>query len=567
MKNILVFLIVFLFIFNLNLPIFAINVSKDKNSAASLLEIKDKEKNTYIIKDSIPENIKIQKIHGKYGVINKDNGNVLIPYKYEKIKKLGVDTVKVKENGKWGILTLNNKLVMKSNFEKIYIWGVNKDKPKDIVHSIYFGKKGKNLYAATPGRTSKDLFEKTFIQNNKISWIKFYDYPQEGIIVLTNGKKYGFLMTKGVESWIIRPQYDDFYIQDRGTTIFQQFNVSYTNPDNIIVKKGDKWGILNIDGSISVDFQYDNVIMLDSTIEEDVIVGKDEIALFYKSITFPMQDKLIAKRDGYTYIIDKKGNIYAKVPTVPNQITFNNYSSNNFLEEIYKENNSKAFVKFENFPKTGMYVTKSKQGKLGIVICKNNGNKIIPQEYQEFKFQDSNTGIYKQLGISFDNPNRILAKKNDKWGIIDEDNNVVTDFIYDSFVVLAARPFSVTNFDKSGVNIKYKKIEFPYSNILLAKKEKLYGVINRDGDVLIPFKYKFVKKTNKHKYAIEDGDKIAMVKEEPLTMTDAIITYNNNSNGFGETIGMIIMAPFALAGFIILSPILIPMIIAFGGGC
>ena len=528
------------------------------------------EKGTFIFKTEIPSNIKIKKQDGKWGVLNADDNSVLIPFKYEKIKKLGVDTVKVKENGKWGVLTFNNKLVMKNEFEKVYIWGINKKSPKDIIHSIYFGKKNGNLYATTPGRSSKDVFEKAFNKNNELSWIKFFNYPKEGIVVLQKSDKYGFLMTKGSDSWIILPKYDDFYVQDEGTSVFQQFSISYSNPDYIIVKKDGKWGILNMDGTVSVDFQYDQIVMLEAAIDEEIEKIGNNIVLTYKSITFPQENYMIAKKDGITYIIDKKGKVYAQHKTVKNEITFNDTSSKNFLNEIYKENNSKAFVKFQNYPERGMYITKNKNGKQGLVIADAEKNYIIPEEYDEFKFQDSNTGIFKQLGISFSDENSILAKKKGKWGLIDKNNNVIEDFQYDKVITLASKPKAVATFDENGVNIKYESMDFPGSNLILVKKDKKYGVIDRKGNVIIPLRYEYVKKKYINKYALEDGDKIAMAFDD-ATLTDNIIIADSSGKSFGEDfangVGRVFLGIISLPLFIVFSPFLIWMFISFGGGC
>ncbi len=569
MKKILSLFLSFLILFISGLPIMAVPVSEDENLAASLLQYKDVEKGTYTFRSKIPDNIKIKKQNGKFGVINSENNSVLIPFEYEKIKKLGKDTVKVKKDGKWGVLTNNNKLVMKNDFEKIYIMRINNKAPKDIIHSIYFGKKNGSLYAATPGRTSKDIFEKAFNKNNELSWIKFYNYPKEGIIVVQKSDKYGFLMTKGSESWLIMPEYEDFYIQDKGTTVFQQFQISYSNPDYIIVKKDGKWGILNTDGTISVDFQYEQIVMLEATIDEDIDKIGDNLVLTYKSITFPQENYLIAKKDGMTYIIDKKGKIYAQKKTVKNEITFNDTSSKDFLNEIYKENNAKAFVKFKNYPKYGIYVTKNKYGKQGLVISEPEKNYIIPQEYDEFKFQDSNTGIYKQLGISFSDGNSILAKKRGKWGLIDKNNNIIQDFKYNKAIILAARPKSKASFDKNGVTIEYESIDFPKSNLILVKENKKYGVIDRNGEVIIPLRHEFVKKEYIDQYALKDGDKIAMLYDDN-SLTDNVLLANSDDS-FGQKVlsntGYVLGCIIAIPGFIILSPFLIWMFLSFGGGC
>lgn len=506
----------------LNSGVVAFNISADENNVSSLLGIKSEEKGTFYIKTEIPKNYKTEEKNGKWGVRNKDDNSILVPFEYQKIEALGLDTLKVKKNGRWGVITNNNKVVLKTEFDDVSIMGFSDKFPKDIIHSMYLGKSGKNYYAVIAGRDSTDFFDMTIDQNNRISWLRFYDYPKKGVVVLNQGKKYGFITLKGEDIWIIMPQYEDYYVQDKASAIFQHFGISHSNPDSIIVKKGGKWGIVDEKGEVLLDFQYDSVAMLASAVDLSTHVHNDTVDFAYNKITFPEEDKIIVKKDGKTYLINRKGDVLSERLKEDNNLKYYfDDISKNFLTKLYQANNKNNFIKFYDYPSNGIYVTKNKN-KYGLKIISDNNLKIIPAEYEDFKFQDSDTAIYKQLGVSFSPPDRIPAKKKGKWGVITYGNDIIVDFQFDEIMMLPANIESEADFNKNGVKIKYKKIKFPksyisnnYTNasagtstdVMIVKKDKLYGLIDMDGDYIIQLQYEALDKKQLAKNIIKENNK------------------------------------------------------------
>ncbi len=79
-----------------------------------------------------------------------------------------------------------------------------------------------------------------------------------------------------------------------------------------------------------------------------------------------------------------------------------------------------------------------------------------------------------------------------KWGIIDEHGKIIINPIYDNIV------FYSKNGNKKDYYCKgYDKINYFYKGMIWIKKGDKYGVINKKGDVIIPFKFDSFKSFNK----------------------------------------------------------------------
>ena len=156
-------------------------------------------------------------------------------------------------------------------------------------------------------------------------------------------------------------------------------------------------------------------------------------------------------------------------------------------------------------------------------------------------------------------------------GIIDKNNNVIKDFLYDKMIVLAAKPKVNVSFNSNGVNIKYENIEFPQSNLILVKKDNKYGVISRNGEIIIPLKNEFDRAKYANLYVLEQNSQNPVSYDEDASSDNKTIAKKNNIKNIGKKIAVV---PLIIAsGVVVLpcavtvSPLLLLMFLAFAGGC
>lgn len=141
-------------------------------------------------KSEIPTDILIKKKNGKYGILDKKTKEILIPYEYKSISKLGIDTV-LACSDYCSILTNNNISLFSNVFskqKKVKTIKIDKNKPKDITNTIFYehSKKNRGLlyHVIIPSYPSSKFFKDYIDTNNKFSNFKFKDYPINDNIAL-----------------------------------------------------------------------------------------------------------------------------------------------------------------------------------------------------------------------------------------------------------------------------------------------------------------------------------------------------------------------------------------------
>lgn len=473
--------------------------------------------------NDIPQNIKIVKNKsGYYGVVDKITKKELIPCKYGKIKKLSNDTVKVKtdksDKQEWKILTNNNLPVMNTAFEKIAVFPIDEKKPKTIDNLIFIGIYSDERIAqiSIPSHSSKDFFKKIFEQNNKYSWIKFHNYPVDNaVLVFKHDNYFGYITTKDDDYFMVLPLYSDIFVPDGNTSIYKQFGISYSDIENI--KIGNYYNTLNLSGNLHEFTKGSLDAVIEPYIDEAVEVKNEELHFTFKNIVFPYKDLFYSEsRDGM--LLNSKGDKLSS-SNKRTQKCSDIQPIQSFCDRCNKEN----FLKFSNYPQSKIYIKSDVSTSNYAYIFDKNGDKFEIRNVRRLNFPDSNTLIYKFLGVSYSNSERILTQAyNDKWGIIDRNGNVIVDYQYDSAVTLSAKDKSEVKYDGKNVYIIYKGIEIPYEDLVMVTKDGLSGVINKDGNILIPLKKRYDKNamlndlSNNKNLGFSDGlylyDK--MVKEE-----------------------------------------------------
>lgn len=220
-----------------------------------------------------------------------------------------------------------------------------------------------------------------------------------------------------------------------------------------------------------------------------------------------------------------------------------------------------------------------KNGRWGLID--DNGNVIIPFEYDEIKFAWKNTfnvrkkgkwGIIDEAAVviipcEYDEEFHFLeamsVKKDGKWGIIDNKNKVIIPFEYDlkfdlgdiMSVKKGGKWGIIDNKNKVLIPFEYD-LKFDFADTMPVNKGGKYGIIDNNNKVVIPFEYdeKFefaetmiVKKGGK--WGIIDNKNNAITKffaEEMIAISETLVgfkmpaeTSNPKLQGFVGKIGAI----------------------------
>lgn len=320
------------------------------------IQNKDKNNNLWY-EDNV---LKVKK-DGKYGIINLD-GKELSECEYEEILAVeGIkNALKVKVDGKYGVIDNEGKEILKAEYADVQALG--KDNKSGFIVKNESGKYGIVDYS-----------------NNKILEAK-YDgiekvYGNDLYVAKKDGKQ--ILVKKGGEE-ILNKGFDEIK------------GILKTQDAGIIYVEDSKYGIMELNGNTKIKAKY-----------EDLKEAKSGI--------------FIAKKDGKYGIIDLEEN--EKVEFKYNSITYNE-KADIYITEDEQFNNDIINNNFE-----------VKQSGILVDMDDEKGYIELRQadeyKYYNFKFEERNvTDIFTSNTL-------YLSKKDGKYGFVDKDGNVVVDYIYD----------------------------------------------------------------------------------------------------------------------------------------
>ena len=401
------------------------------------------------------------KENSKCGIITI-SGNKITDAKYESIETLEYkdDVLKVKQDGKYGLIDLNGNEILKCDYNSI----------------------------STDGYYNLDS-----------------KYDKAGYIVTIRtdeGYRYGYVNNNG------KPTLDTIYTNiKRITEIKDDDNVyllTYKNGKAGMMKNGQTV-IGNEDENIDFD-GTSSILSIQKNAKQGIfdLKGKEILPIVYDSISFAGK-YINATKDGSFLVFDGSGtlqaeNSYKSMVPVDNgkyNITIdrnNKYGIIDSNKTVLVENDySYIEYTFDD------YFIVSKNGKSGLVSCKNNFNIVIPIEksiiqnikgtnvIQTINSDENLTEIYNR------NIEKVLSKKDARI------------YIQDSYIEIATAN-SIQYLDFDG---KEKDAKDIFSNNIIAKeKDGKWGYVDRNGNTVVNFKYEMATNINKYGFgAIKENGK------------------------------------------------------------
>ena len=218
------------------------------------------------------ENILKVKKDGKYGLIDL-KGKEILPIEYDDIQAtLGVkNSLKIQKDGKYGVANIEGKVVIKPEYADILQLGednksgyiVKNDNGKygivdysdtpvlqceyDAVSQIY----GNDMYVVTKSGkqilVNKDGTE-AIKNNSNYNSIEEVLKTKEAGVIIKKGEKYGVINLDG--ETIVEPNYED---------------LKEAKPGILICKKNGKYGIIDLENNEKISAQYTNITYQESS--------------------------------------------------------------------------------------------------------------------------------------------------------------------------------------------------------------------------------------------------------------------------------------------------------------
>lgn len=398
---------------------------------------------------------------GKYGLIDFE-GNVIAKPIYDEIDSLSYKEgeLLVKQNEKYGVINIKGNKIVEIKYDKIavdeYYTDKNRYRYAGYIVSItteegyrygYLNHKGKEILKTE----YNDISRVTEIQDNEISYL----------ICAKNGQ-YGIAKNKDT---IVENEY-------------QSIRYDATNKV-FVIEKSKKYGIANLDGTIIVPVQYNQIditgIYLYAQNEQGITVynsnGTQANIDSHVSILNTSNEKYKIR------INNENGTKYGVINQEGKQLIEEKY---NYIEYLY-----------DNY-----FIVSNENGKLGIIDDKENIKIEINNDSLQ-KIQDTDL---IQTTLTGTKATQIYSKAMEK---ICEMQNATVEVEDDDIKIY--NESEIKYFSKEGKELKNTQV---YSNnkLFVKVEDKKYGFVDMDGNLVVDYQYDKAYEFNSYGFAAVKKD-------------------------------------------------------------
>ena len=397
-----------------------------------MITVLDKEKDVFLCTYDVNEE------NGEYKtkVVNKENKEIFT--QYDEVEALDnynqsenawyeENVLKVKKDGKYGLIDINGKEILMPQYDDI-------ETLKGVKNSLLVEKDGKFGLANNSGTV---IIKPEFAKIEAMS----EDY-KDGYIAIDDNEKYGLVDFSGTQVlgndyekiekipgnkyYVIEEEKQEKLINTSGEKILENGfdEITQIATDGVVFKKDKLYGFMTYDGETKIEAKYDNLKEINNGI-------------------------LKAEKDKKVGIIDLEEN---------EKLSFD-------YKDIYYENDAGIYIAEDSNYQSSIIDTEFNIKLTGILseinIEKGYMKLKIDDEYKyyNFKFEEKDVKDILTTNTLF------VSKKDGKYGYVNKEGVVIVDYIYDEAI---------------------EQNKYGYAAV---KKDGLWGAIDKSGNVVIEPKY------------------------------------------------------------------------------
>ena len=339
--------------------------------------------------------------------------------------------LKVSKDGQYGIIDTNGSQIVSPEYDSITAL-------KGVTNSLLTEKDGSYGIVDNVGSV--------IIDNEYAEILPISDQYENGYIVIDENDKYGVInYTKTVA---IENKYDEI-------------KQVYDSGKNYIVREGNDWKVVDIDGNEYLSGEYDDIVSIsgeNAVVEEGrkhgvvtITDNQNIINTEYDSITYATGNNYIVCKDSKYGIMDSNGN----------ELIALNYSNivyrgtANFYEATNDDYTSDLIDTDMNVKLSSVIISELNTEKGYIKVRENNEYK-----YYNFRFEEKDSKDILTTNTLF-----LSRNEEGKYGFVDRNGNVIVNYIYDD-----AR----------------EQNDYGYASV---KQNGLWGTVNSVGEVTVTPSY------------------------------------------------------------------------------
>lgn len=440
----------------------------------------------------------------------------------DKEKEVVVETAyfSVIEDNKWGVIDNFGNYIINPEYDEMIIIP---DKNEDLF-ICYENVNYENETYTTKVLNAKG--EKILKVFSNLEAIENYDnvetWYEANVLKYKDDEKYGLIDYKG--NVVVKAEYDNIYalpgvhnniivekegkkglvnsklkklVIEEAYTSIELLSENYS--EGYIVSNGEKYGIINSDGKVILECNYDKILKFVGNKQYEIFNGIDNIIINNKGeevLNIGAKTAISVNNDNYIFMYENKYGI--------------SNSSNEIIVNPEYEYLKYAF---------GSYYIISKNGKFGIIS--DDGQIKLELNYLDISYiADAN--IIK------------LEKENNKTDLMDGNFEVkLSDVIVSEINVDNGYIRVRENDEYNYYNFKFEKISnkeaMPTHTLFMVKEDGKYGYINKDGEKIVDAIYDDAKEQNQYGYCAVKKDGVwGVIKSDGTLILEPSINLDEN---------------------------------------
>lgn len=397
----------------------------------------------------------------------------------------------VLENNKWGVIDNKGNIVVDLNYDEMV---VIPNKTQDVFICTYNIDYNNEIYST---KVIDEDGNQILTEYNEITAIENSDgtnvWYEDNVLRFKKAGKYGLINFEG--KVIAEPEYDNIYALS-GVK------------DTLIIEKDGKKGLINNKTSeIIIPPEYIDITAITENHENGYIIKNDsnKYGLIANDKTKVLEEKYddikrvtgngyyVVVENGTVEVVDKSGNV----------ILNNGFDS---IEAIQLDN----FIIIKN-------------GKYGVID--KAGAEVIPSDYENIKFGKAES---------------FIAQKDGKVGIIKNDGSTLIDFEYERISYIETADFFQAEKENFKTDIIDRNFEKVLTDIIISELNTDIGYLRvRDDKEYKYYNFKFEEKTNKEilstntLFLVKENGKYGYENKNGERIVDCIYDDAKEQNEFG----------------------------------
>lgn len=399
------------------------------------------------------------------------------------------------QNDKWGVINSKGEIVVEPEYSLMIVIPDNKkevficnelSEDKTSIKTKVINANNSQLYT---DYSTVEVIDN--VDSDKNIWF------ESNVLRVSKDGKYGLIDLDGKEL---------------SACIYDKIEALKGIKNSLIVQKDGKVGLVNNQGDTIIECDYASIEALTNNYTDGYIVKNSEGKLGAISINKEQlleckyddikhvcgNDMYVVKEDGKWKITNKAGDKtleidYADVTYLSSEVIVAKSGENFGIFGTDKTEKVKAEYQSIEFAYADSFIAK-KEDKFGVI--NTSGEELVPFEYTSLVFNEKANCLF---GKKADDNNTYLIDRNHEVKVTGTDIEVLDGFI------------------RAKVNDEYKFYNFKfeeknnrdvYANHTLyaAKNDGKYGLVNRDGTLVVQYQYEDITEQNDYGYVAVKKD-------------------------------------------------------------